>query len=144
MPSYFAQKDIILFLNKSDLFRDKLQKADIRQPEVGLFEDYDGGRMEDAEDDATYEKGLMYMQGLFERALDDPARVRGQGGVGFGVGGKSEAGRVRRSHLPPPPTSPYQVTVHVTCATDTDVMTKVLDSTKSIILKQVITNSVYM
>lgn len=50
---WFTKTAIILFLNKSDLFREKLQKVSLKV----LFEDYDGG------DD--FEKGTKFIQEQF-------------------------------------------------------------------------------
>ena len=50
---WFENTDIILFLNKRDLFEEKITKVDIRQPDPAdpsrmLFDDYDGGLDYDA------------------------------------------------------------------------------------------------
>jgi len=55
---WFENTSIILFLNKRDLFEDKIKKKDIKQrdpadPERILFDDYDGG--------LDYEAGVSYI-----------------------------------------------------------------------------------
>lgn len=59
---WFESTAIILFLNKRDLFADKIKHKDIRQPnpvpgEPDLFSDYTGG--------LDYDKGVEYMQKRF-------------------------------------------------------------------------------
>lgn len=108
--SWFENKGIILFLNKRDLFKDKLQRVEIRQPSKDLFMECDVGLMSDADDEATLERGHKYMTNLFLSHVHNQERV-------------------------------YP---HVTCATDSENMRHVLDSTKLIILKDKIDTSTFM
>ena len=41
--SFFQKPSMILFLNKDDLFRERIQTKDLRSDEKGWFTDYDGG-----------------------------------------------------------------------------------------------------
>jgi len=40
---WFAKTDVILFLNKDDLFREKIAKLSMKRPDLNWFMDYDGG-----------------------------------------------------------------------------------------------------
>ena len=57
---WFERKSFILFLNKRDIFQDKIEHKDIRQevePGVFLFDDYRGG--------CDYAAGVHYLVGQF-------------------------------------------------------------------------------
>lgn len=57
---WFTKTAIILFLNKSDLFREKIQTKDLNI----LFDDYTGG--------CNYEKGVKYIQDKFVSLNKNP------------------------------------------------------------------------
>ena len=40
---WFAKTDIILFLNKDDLFSEKIKKISLKRPDLNWFMDYEGG-----------------------------------------------------------------------------------------------------
>jgi hypothetical protein len=40
---WFAKTSVILFLNKNDLFLEKIQKIGLKRPEFQWFMDYEGG-----------------------------------------------------------------------------------------------------
>jgi hypothetical protein len=60
---WFQKKDIILFLNKSDLFQEKLLRKDMRL----CFPDYTGG--------ADFEKGTAFVLQKFKNLNRSPHRV---------------------------------------------------------------------
>lgn len=51
---WFSSTSIVLFLNKSDIFKEKIQKVDLKV----CFEDYDGG--------CDYDKGASYIKNKFK------------------------------------------------------------------------------
>jgi len=57
---WFTKTAMILFLNKSDLFREKIAKVDLKI----LFTDYEGGN--------DYDKGLKYIQDKFANLNKNP------------------------------------------------------------------------
>jgi GTPase SAR1 family protein len=79
---FFASSSMVLFLNKRDLFEDKLHKVDIRFEGDDFhpprFLDYDGGKLADDMDketyDATLENAQRYMVNLFEACVDADRR----------------------------------------------------------------------
>ncbi|KAG5178373.1 GPA1, alpha subunit of a heterotrimeric G protein [Tribonema minus] len=62
---YFQDSSMILFLNKKDLYEDKIKKVDIKS--IDAFSDFPGG-LGDAE------KGIEYFTGLFLAVNTNPAR----------------------------------------------------------------------
>ena len=40
---WFAKTDIILFLNKDDLFTEKIKRISLKRPDLNWFMDYNGG-----------------------------------------------------------------------------------------------------
>lgn len=91
--------------------------------------------MSDADDEETLERGHKYMTNLFLSHVHNQERVR------------ASSAAVRTA--PSPTAAPYaaatpQVYPHVTCATDSENMRHVLDSTKLIILKDKIDTSTFM
>lgn len=68
---WFENTAIILFLNKRDLFAEKIRTKDIRQPnpkvgEPDLFADYTGG--------LDYDEGVAYITDKFKERNDDPGK----------------------------------------------------------------------
>lgn len=61
--TWFQKKDIILFLNKSDLFREKIAAKSLSV----CFKDYTGG--------ADYDKAVEFVQGKFMACNRSPRRV---------------------------------------------------------------------
>jgi len=67
VTKWFLKTTIILFLNKSDIFREKIKKTDLSV----CFRDYDGG--------LNYEKGVAYIQNKFlslDKFIDDTGNGR--------------------------------------------------------------------
>lgn len=60
---WFQKRDIILFLNKSDLFKEKIMTKDLRV----CFKDYTGGN--------DYEKAVEYVQNQFLQCNRSKHRV---------------------------------------------------------------------
>lgn len=54
---FLKNSSVILFLNKDDLFRKKIEKVDIRDVETHRFEDYTGG--------CNYDAGIAYIRDAF-------------------------------------------------------------------------------
>lgn len=88
---YFAQSSMILFLNKKDLFEDKIKSV----PLTVCFPEYKGNN--------TFDDAKEYMAERFLEVIADKKR---------------------------------QVFPHITCATDTDNVSKVFDACKQTILQQ--------
>jgi len=88
---YFAQSSMILFLNKKDLFEDKIKSV----PLTVCFPEYKGAN--------TFDEAKEYMAERFLEVIDNKKR---------------------------------QVFPHITCATDTDNVSKVFDACKQTILQQ--------
>ena len=59
---WFEKSSIILFLNKSDLFKEKIQKVDLKV----LFEDYNGG--------CNYEEGCKFLTAVFVNLIKDKSK----------------------------------------------------------------------
>lgn len=125
---WFENKSIILFLNKSDLFQEKIKHTDLRQPnpnpfaadkEPVLFADYTGG--------CNYDAALRYIVSKFlQRA--------GHEGSGVYPSAKRRAGGPAKK----------EVFWQVTCATDSANVDTVFQSAKEIILKNNLTASGFM
>jgi len=90
--SSFEKTSIILFLNKRDIFAEKILRSDIAAQKQ--FADYDGPTKD-------YDRGVLYFIQKFKESLID--------------------GVLKDSFI------------HVTCATDTNNMERVLDATATII-----------
>ena len=60
---WFKSTAIILFLNKNDLFTEKIRRVDLHR----YFDDYDGG--------ADYEEGLEFIKELFFSKNTNPNKV---------------------------------------------------------------------
>eukprot|EP01112_Ceratiomyxa_fruticulosa_P003054 TRINITY_DN1345_c0_g1_i2.p1 TRINITY_DN1345_c0_g1~~TRINITY_DN1345_c0_g1_i2.p1 ORF type:complete len:360 (+),score=72.10 TRINITY_DN1345_c0_g1_i2:359-1438(+) len=60
---YFNRSNMILFLNKSDLFRTKIQKVDLKK----CFPDYTGG--------FDYEKGCVFIRDQFQQLNEVPGKI---------------------------------------------------------------------
>jgi len=88
---WFRETAIILFLNKRDIFQEKVTKVSLRV----CFPDYRG---EDA-----YEAGIDFLMETFESKNKNPDK---------------------------------QIYTHVTCATDTDNISKVFNAVKDIIIRK--------
>lgn len=99
----FIDTSILLFLNKKDIFAEKIMYSDIaaQQP----FADYTGERQ-------NFDQGVMYFIHKFKRCLVD-----GEFSDNF---------------------------IHVTCATDTNTMEFVLDSTRTIIMTDNLRRSCFL
>eukprot|EP00008_Paramoeba_atlantica_P006566 CAMPEP_0201476990 /NCGR_PEP_ID=MMETSP0151_2-20130828/2120_1 /ASSEMBLY_ACC=CAM_ASM_000257 /TAXON_ID=200890 /ORGANISM="Paramoeba atlantica, Strain 621/1 / CCAP 1560/9" /LENGTH=304 /DNA_ID=CAMNT_0047857577 /DNA_START=297 /DNA_END=1211 /DNA_ORIENTATION=+ len=59
---WFESSAVILFLNKQDLFQEKIKKVDMKC----LFDDYDGG--------CDYDKASQYLLNLFEGLVKDKSK----------------------------------------------------------------------
>lgn len=92
----FANTSILLFLNKKDIFAEKILYSDIAKQRP--FQDYDGPTKD-------FDQGILYFIGKFKHCLNED--------------------ELNDSFI------------HVTCATDTDNMQFVLDSTSRIIKAEV-------
>lgn len=92
---YFVTAPIMLFLNKKDIFADKIQHSSIS--DVKDFSDYEGG--------SNYDQGIEYFVRKFRDCFIDPIEAE------------------------------KRFFVHITCATDTDHMTNVLNLCRHIILE---------
>lgn len=117
---WFDNKSIILFLNKSDLFREKIKHTDLRQPNTNpftaekepvLFADYTGG--------CNYDAALKYIVAKFLQRAD-----------GSGSAVYASAQTKRRQASPK-----KEVFWQVTCATDPANVDLVFNAAKEIILK---------
>lgn len=95
---YFRNTSIVVFFNKEDLFKQKIEKVDLKV----CFENYTGG--------CNYKNALEYIQNQF---LESTKKVKN---------------------------SKRQVTGRVTCATDTQNVTFVFNSVRSIILVNALTD----
>lgn len=95
--SWFKQTSIILFLNKDDLFRDKIKHSDIR----ATFPDYEGPS-------GDYEQSRDYFKKRFLKLSQ-----------------KAQAGRPKER----------EVYVHVTNATDTELLRVVMSAVEDIALR---------
>ena len=91
----FRNSSIILFLNKTDLFLDKIKICPINS--IPAFADYDG-KMIDPKDGADYFKSKFYSKNK------NPDKIK--------------------------------IYTHLTCATDTQNVSKVLQDCKDIILRE--------
>ena len=60
---WFKNTPFILFLNKDDLFREKIKKVDLRNTEKKWFLQYNGG--------TNYEAARLFIQQKFDEKLDD-------------------------------------------------------------------------
>lgn len=128
---WFDSKSIILFLNKRDLFQEKITHTDLRQPnpnpftadkEPILFADYTGG--------CNYDAALRYIVGKFLARLNPPDA----GGAGSGsYAARRGAGRPKKD-----------VFWQVTCATDSNNVNTVFHAAKGIILKHNLITSGFM
>ena len=107
--SCFHSMPVILFLNKFDIFRDKIayQSKDPSQCEPALWGDYAGG----SGSDEAAERAALYFEDKFQAANFNEER---------------------------------SVYVYRTTATDTDLVHKVFDVCKEIILKQNLRGSGFM
>ena len=99
---FFLNSSMILYLNKRDLFEEKIKVKNIR--DVDVFADYSGR-------DNNYDDGVQYFVDKFLS--------------------KNKSGSER------------QIYYHVTCATDTENVSKVFNACKEIVLRQNIKNSVF-
>ena len=111
---WFENTSIILFLNKRDLFEEKIKEVDIRQRDPAdedqwLFDDYTGG--------CDYEAAVSYIVQKY-LAL---GQTKGTGTA-----------------------SAREIYWHVTCATDTGNISTVFNACKEIILKQSLQGSGFM
>ena len=59
----FLDKPILLFLNKSDLFNEKIEKLDMKC----LFEDYDGG--------CDFQAATKYLEKQFKQKASNPQQA---------------------------------------------------------------------
>jgi guanine nucleotide-binding protein G(i) subunit alpha len=125
--SMFAETSIILFLNKRDLFQDKIKRVDLRAPAYTLpdgtavparFSDYTHGICTCGESNPSIacscrrqEAAARYISQLFLEARRQATKA---------------------------------VYVHMTCATDTNNVRFVFNSCKDIILKQSLASSGFM
>jgi len=89
---WFKQTAFILFLNKTDLFREKIAKKDL----TCCFPDYTGG--------CNYDNGVAFIQSKFMAEN----------------------------------TSPHQIYVHQTCATNTDNVSAVFKVVRETLLKKIL------
>lgn len=130
---WFDQKSIILFLNKRDLFQEKIAYKDLRQPnpnpfasdkEPILFADYTGG--------CNYEAALRYIVNKFLSRLNrsDSGSASSGNYAGRRAGG---VGRPKKD-----------VFWQVTCATDSSNVNTVFHAAKGIILKHNLITSGFM
>mmetsp|Transcript_3837 Transcript_3837/g.4960 ORF Transcript_3837/g.4960 Transcript_3837/m.4960 type:complete len:364 (-) Transcript_3837:121-1212(-) len=94
---YFQESAVVLFLNKVDLFRKKIQKVDLNV----CFKSYTGG--------CDYDKALEFIAQRFKKEASDCNK---------------------KTYL------------HVTCATDTQMVKKGFDSVKNSIFERMVANSV--
>jgi len=88
---WFRETAMILFLNKRDIFAEKIQKVSLSV----CFPDYQG--------DDTYDAGIDFLMETFESKNKNPDK---------------------------------QIYTHVTCATDTDNISKVFNAVKDIIIRK--------
>jgi len=88
---WFKETAIILFLNKRDIFLEKVTKISIRV----CFPEYRG--------DDNYDSGIDYIMEMFESKNKNPDK---------------------------------QIYTHVTCATDSDNISKVFNAVKDIIIRK--------
>lgn len=117
--THFQKKDVILFLNKSDLFKEKIVTKDL----AACFPEYRGGR--------NYDIALEYVQNKFKALNKSPHQMCEGWWGAAAVRKEGEAMLLSSRHLTVPPPS-Y---VHVTCALDTDNMKFVLASVRKTLLK---------
>jgi GTPase SAR1 family protein len=93
---WFAKTSFILFLNKADLFQEKIKRV----PITGCFPDYKGPQ--------EYDSCVKYIEGKFQDLNK---------------------------------TADKQIYVHVTCATDTQLVKKVFEAVKNIVLRNALRDS---
>ena len=96
----FCNSSIILFLNKTDLFTDKIKIIPINQ--IPAFSDYNG-KANDAKDGADYFKAKFFSKNK------NPDKIK--------------------------------IYTHLTCATDSENVSKVLEDVKDIVLRESVTRT---
>jgi hypothetical protein len=127
---YFETTSIILFLNKKDVFAEKIRVKPLRQPnpiegEPDLFEDY---------------TGVVLGLGLHV-VLAETACLLSLGGTDYDAAISYITGKFKARNAIP---DRREVFVKVTCATDKTNVKTVFNSCKTIILKQNMQGSGFM
>jgi hypothetical protein len=112
---FFRDKTFVLFLNKKDLFKKKVETLDLRK----AFPDYKGG--------ADYTKAVEFIRGQFISKYVTPRRI-----VCLPIeGSPSNCTVVRIKNRPA-----SEVYIHVTCAIDTSNVKFVFDAVSETIFTQ--------
>ncbi len=110
---WFKSTSMILFLNKSDLFKDKIQNVDMNV----CFSDYTGGK--------SYKNGCAYLKAS-----------------GFCFSLSSNVFLLQRKFKKLNRRPNKQVYSHITCATDTENIKFVFEAAKDIIVTQAVGGNV--
>lgn len=105
---------VILFLNKTDLFKEKVRRSDLRV----CFPNYEGG--------SDYDKGVEYIKEKFLAKATSPS------------GGNNNPSEASNPGAPPRQAtgSSRQVYTHLTCAIDTENVRFVFNCVKDLLLSQ--------